>query len=161
MNAAQSTVIASPAPVTTAAEAEKVISHLIDVMDALLGTVEKETALVRNGRLTEATQLQSAKADLTHLYITDILRLKASQGQLSQLVPDSVATLHQRHDMFRALLQINLTVLATAQAVSEGIVRGVSGEMARKYAPQTYGAGGRANSPAASGGQPLAVSRNL
>jgi len=53
MNAAQSTVIASPAPVTTAAEAEKVISHLIDVMDALLGTVEKETALVRNGRLTE------------------------------------------------------------------------------------------------------------
>ena len=43
-----------------------------------------------------------------------------------------LATLQPRHDTFRALLQINLTVLATAHAVSEGIVRGVSGELARK-----------------------------
>ena len=50
--------------------------------------------------------------------------------------------LRRHHDTFRALLQINLTVLATAHAVSEGIVRGVSGEMARHAAPQTYGASG-------------------
>jgi len=89
------------------------------------------------------------------------VRLKASQGQLARLAPDSLAILHQRHDQFRALLQINLTVLATAQAVSEGIVRGVSGEISRRNAPQTYGVGGRPNEPAASASQPLAVSRRL
>jgi hypothetical protein len=161
MTAAQTTALPAPAPVTTAAEAETVIAHLIEVMDALLAKVEEETALVRDGRLTEAAQLETHKSELTRLYIADILRLKASQGRLAQLVPDLLAALHQRHDTFRALLQINLTVLATAQAVSEGIVRGVSGELARKRAPQTYGAGGRPNRPGSSASQPLAVSRRL
>ena len=35
----------------------------------------------------------------------------------------------QCHNTFRDLLQTNLTVLATAHAVSEGIIRGVSGEL--------------------------------
>jgi hypothetical protein len=58
-------------------------------------------------------------------------------------------------------MQINLTVLATAHAVSEGIVSGVSGEMARKSAPQTYGASGRPNLPRRAAAAPLAVSRLL
>ena len=63
---------------------------------------------------------------------------------------------------FRSLLQTNLTVLATAHAVSEGIIRGVSGELARKQAPSTYGANGRANQPSRrKASQPLAISRSL
>ena len=69
--------------------------------------------------------------------------------------------MRQRHDAFRALLQTNLTVLATAHAVSEGIIRGVSGELARKQAPSTYGATGRANMPDSKASQPLALSRTL
>ncbi len=77
------------------------------------------------------------------------------------IIPDRLEALRRHHDTFRALLQINLTVLATAHAVSEGIVRGVSGEMARQAAPQTYGASGRANLPGRSAAGPLAVSRVL
>ena len=58
-------------------------------------------------------------------------------------------------------MRVNLTVLATAHAVSEGIIRGVSGELARKRTPQTYGATGRANSLSARASQPLALSRKL
>jgi len=76
-------------------------------------------------------------------------------------MPDKLEALRRHHDAFRALLQINLTVLATAHAVSEGIVRGVSGEMARHSAPQTYGASGRANQPGRGLAAPLAVSRVL
>jgi hypothetical protein len=76
-------------------------------------------------------------------------------------MPDQIEALRRRHDAFRTLLQINLTVLATAHAVSEGIVRGVSGEMARKSAPQTYGASGRPNLPRRAAAAPLAVSRLL
>ena len=57
------------------------------------------------------------------------------------------AELRQRHDLFRAVLQMNLTVLATAHAVSESIMRGVSAELARKATPQAYGASGRATAP--------------
>ena len=38
--------------------------------------------------------------------------------------PDLLAALRKQHDTFNALLQINLTVLATAHAVSEGLIRG-------------------------------------
>lgn len=153
--------IASPAPIATAAEAEKLIAHFVAVMDALVGVVQQETELVRGGRLAQAATLAQPKGDLTQQYIAAALRLRASQTHLSRIMPDRLAALRHRHDAFRALLQINLTVLATAHAVSEGIVRGVSGEMARKSAPQTYGASGRPDLPKRAAAAPLAVSRLL
>jgi hypothetical protein len=152
----------SPAAVTTAADAEKLTAHYLEVMEALIDVLKQETELVRGGRLAAAGKLAEPKADLTRLYITDTLAWRASHPHLSRILPaDRLETLRQRHDMFRTLLQINLTVLATAHAVSEGIVRGVSGEMARKAAPQTYGASGRPMAAPKSAGQPLAVSRML
>ena len=153
--------MASPAPIATAAEAEKLIMQFVEVMDALVGVVQQETELVRGGRLAQAATLAPPKADLTQQYIAAALRLRASQNHLSRIMPDQLDALRRRHDAFRALLKINLTVLATAHAVSEGIVRGVSGEMARKSAPQTYGASGRPNLPRRAAAAPLAVSRLL
>ena len=41
-------------PVANPAEGETLIKHLLDVMEALLGTVEEETALVQAGRSGQA-----------------------------------------------------------------------------------------------------------
>ena len=153
--------LTSPASVTTAAEAERLAAHFIEVMDMLVAVVQQETELVRAGRLAAAARLETTKGDLTRLYIADTLRLRASHTYLAQVAPDLLAAVRQRHETFRGLLQINLTVLATAHAVSEGIVRGVSGELARRAAPQTYGASGRANAPSPRAAQPLAISRTL
>ena len=152
----------SPSAITSAEDAETLTAHYLEVMETLVDVLKRETELVRAGRLNAAAKLAEPKADLTRLYIADTLALRASHPHLSRILPPAkLEGLRQRHDMFRALLQINLTVLATAHAVSEGIVRGVSGEIARKAAPQTYGASGRAVAPPKSAGQPLAVSRML
>ena len=148
-------------PVASLAEAEALIRHLLDVMDALLGTVEEETELVRAGKLVEATKLEPTKAELSRMYVADTTRIKASQVYLVRTTPGMIDDLRQRHDEFRALLQMNLTVLATAHAVSESILRGVSHELARKATPQAYGASGRATAPPVSSQQPLTVSRVL
>jgi hypothetical protein len=148
-------------PVASPGEAEALIRHLLDVMDALLGTVEEETELVRAGKLNEASKLEPTKAELSRMYIADTTRIKASQGYLVRTTPGMVDDLRERHDEFRALLQMNLTVLATAHAVSESIMRGVSNELARKATPQAYGATGRATAPPVSSQQPLTVSRVL
>ena len=148
-------------PVASPGEAEALIRHLLDVMDALLGTVEEETELVRAGKLNEASKLEPTKAELSGMYIADTTRIKASQGYLVRTTPGMVDDLRERHDEFRALLQMNLTVLATAHAVSESIMRGVSNELARKATPQAYGATGRATAPPVSSQQPLTVSRVL
>ena len=148
-------------PIASPSEAEALIKHLLDVMDALLGTVEEETDLVRAGKLHEASKLEPTKAELSRMYVADTTRIKASQGYLMRTTPAIVDDLRERHDEFRALLQINLTVLATAHAVSESIMRGVSNELARKATPQAYGATGRATASPVSSQQPLTVSRIL
>lgn len=143
------------------AEAQRVIGHLSDVMDALIRIVEEETKLVRAGRLTEVARLRPEKTDLARRYLADTARLQASQAYLAKAVPGVLRVLRERHTTFRNMLQINLTVLATAHAVAEGIIRGVSEEINRKSTPQTYGASGRKSAAYAGRAQPLAVSRVL
>lgn len=147
--------------VTTAEDAGRLIDQFGRIMDALLATVEDETALVRAGKLGDATALEAVKADLAREYNAGAERIKVSRDVLTRFVPDALRALLRRHDEFQALLQINLTVLATAHAVAEGIIRGVSGEIARKHAPQTYGANGRANAPGPRAIQPLSIARSL
>lgn len=155
-----STPPASAAPITRV-ECQRLVDDLVRVMDALLQTVEQETALVRDGKLKDAADLVTEKSELASRYLADTARLKANAATLSQNVPETLSLLRQRHDLFRALLQINLAVLATAHAVSEGIVRTAVNEVARKTAPQTYGATGRASAPPRHAAKPVAVSRTL
>ena len=74
-------------------------------------------------------------------------KLTRSRDYLMQSTPELLTALHRHHDTFRAMLQVNLTVLATAHAVSEGIVRGVNGEMQRSRLPNGYTAGGQRATP--------------
>jgi len=150
---------AAPRQIQTAAEGAQLIAQLGELLEALLSTVEEETELVRNGRIVDVARLEPKKAELAGQYYAMTQRLKTNAKFLSATMPDKVAELRHRHDVFRSLLQINLTVLATAHAVSEGIVRGVAGEITRKAAPQTYGVSGRANAPAANAARPVAISR--
>ncbi len=158
---AAKTAQTSTRPVASAAEGELLIRHLLEVMDALLGTVEEETALVRAGKLGEAAKLEASKTELSNMYVADTARIRASRHYLDQATPALTAELRKRHDLFRAVLQMNLTVLATAHAVSESIMRGVSSELARKATPQAYGATGHATRPPAASMQPLTLSRVL
>ena len=151
----------APAPVKTAAEADALIAQVMGVMAELTDVVQQETELVRVGRLGAATAFADPKSDLSRRYVAGNMRLKASKPQLAQVAPDKLAALQKRHEALRGLLQTNMTVLATAHAVSEGIVRGVSNEIARRSTPQTYGASGRANAPSRAAAAPVAVSRSL
>ena len=146
---------------TTVAEARKLAETLMDVMSALLGVIERETELVRAGKLREAMAFEPQKTELSRRYVAAIGHLKASQKYLAGATPDLLATLHRHHDVFRAMLQINLTVLATAHAVSEGIVRGVNTEMQRRNIPNTYTSTGQRAVPGPRHMTPLAVSRSL
>ena len=146
--------------ITSVGEADMVIADLGRIMDALLAAVEEETALVRAGKLSEAERLSAAKSELAGTYLATTERIKTSRPFLSRSLPDQLAELRRRHDSFHAVLQINLTVLATAHAVSEGIVRGVSDEINRTQVPQTYGASGRATATRPKNRQPIAVSRS-
>ena len=161
MNPQQHQAAAVIPSISNPADARKFASALTEIMDALLTLIEKETALVREGNVREAILLESAKSDLSRRYMSAIAGLKASHRYMKQATPDLLVALQRQHDTFRAMLQVNLTVLATAHAVSEGIVRGVNGEMQRKAVPSTYTASGNRSNAGARHAAPLSVSRSL
>ncbi len=131
------------------------------MIEKLTGVVEQETALVHAGQIRSAAALEPAKAELAGQLFASGERLKASAKFLLQAAPARCAALARVQETFRAVLQKNMIVLATAHAVSEGIMRRLSGDLARKAAPQVYGASGRTTAPNPKHGRPLAVSRAL
>jgi len=149
-----------PPLASTELDARDLAGHLSGVMDTLSDIIVQETALVRAGRLKDAAGLDADKTELARSYIADTMRLKASRPYIGEAIPDELKELQQQHDAFRAVLQTNLTVLATAHAVSEGIVRGVSNELTRLASPQAYDANGQAMVPHLPT-PPMAVSRIL
>lgn len=143
------------------ATAAALAEGLMTTMTKLVDIVERETALVRAGNIVEAVALQQDKAALSQHYMQAVERLKGAEADLAGSAPDLLAALRRHHETFRALLSANLTVLATAHAVSEGIVRGVNSDMQRKHTPQTYTATGQHAAGATRQLSPLAVSRTL
>ncbi|MCK1290555.1 hypothetical protein ABIB75_003330 [Bradyrhizobium sp. GM2.2] len=150
-----------PNTAPSSAEARKIAEQLMDAMSALLGLIERETELVRAGQVREAMTLESKKQELSRNYVGAVTQLKANQAQLAKSAPELLSTLHRHHDAFRAMLQVNLTVLATAHAVSESVVRGVNAEIQKRNVPNTYTAAGRRATPGPRHITPLAVSRSL
>jgi hypothetical protein len=148
-------------PITTAADAERAIDDLGALIEKLSGLMEEETALVRAGKISKTIDLGRAKAELAHQLYTSGERMKANAKFLTQAAPARCTALQRVQEAFRAVLQKNMIVLATTHAVSEGIMRRLSGDLAKKSAPQVYGATGRAAAPHPKYGQPLAISKKL
>jgi hypothetical protein len=156
-----SAAAASPPPIASAAEAAAVMGEIGKLMTELSDIVETETGLVRAGRVTAAAKMAERKGEVARAFTVHAARMRSSSGYLARTAPRMLDALRQQHELFRAKLQVNLTVLATARAVSEGILRGVSSELAKRSTVQTYGAGGRHHTQERRPATPIAVSRSL
>ncbi|HRF07802.1 MAG TPA: hypothetical protein PL193_04045 [Xanthobacteraceae bacterium] len=139
-------------------EAEVLLRRIGDSMVRLVQIFEKETKLVEAGQIASATKLTQEKTDLAAVYLREIEILKSNAGFIGQTVPVLVDELRRAHQTFREILSHNLRVVATAQSVAEGIMRGAADEAARKSSPQAYGANGKVASGSRSA-QPVMVSR--
>ncbi|WP_424627357.1 hypothetical protein [Bradyrhizobium sp. SYSU BS000235] len=148
-------------PVSTPMEARQLETDLLNVMSTLKDVVERETALVRAGKVRDAMALDGEKSELSRRYVKTITKIKGNQAYLAEATPELLSSLHRHHDVFRSTLKVNLTVLATAHAVSEGIVRGVNGELQRRNLSFGYTAGGKRATPNPRNVMPLSVSRSL
>src|SRR5258708_40176624 len=60
---------ATPRPIGSPAEAQQVIGHLSDVMDALLGVVEQDAKLGREGQLSQLAGLDAQRSAVARLYL--------------------------------------------------------------------------------------------
>lgn len=145
--------------VQTPADADRLVAATLAVMEDLGAVLAREAEAIRVGRLKEGLAEEARKAELATAYFVAIERVKANAVALARFAPAGVKSLKAAHERFGAAVTANQTVLATARAVSEGLVRSISEELAKAERPQTYAPAGSAARPAPGG--PLLVSRSL
>lgn len=139
---------------TFAAGLKQLIAELGSVM-------HEETTAVRAGRLREAAAFDARKSELAGRYFGAAVRLKTHAQEIRRLAPDALRDLEAAARQLQPMMQMNLTVLATAHAVAEGLVRGAAEEVAKQMVPTTYGRYGRPSAPPARKAEPVALMRTL
>ncbi len=138
----------SPRPVearlriTTREEAERLVASALAALDALQPLVERETTLLRLGKVRTALGDSLAKNEAAQTYTRLLERLKANAIALGRFAPENLAELRSRHEGFSEALQLNMAVIATARTVSEGILRELAHQLGGNAAPKTYHRGG-------------------
>lgn len=150
-----------PVAINTPAEAAELTDRLARTMAELTDLLAEESRLVRAVKLTEARPLERQKSELSHRYLADLARLKANAAYVRQVAGGRVRSLMQANEALQKALEYNLAILATAHAVSEGVIRSVSAAVQVRRAPSTYGANGRTNAAPQRTAAPVVVSRQL
>lgn len=146
--------------VTGPVEARGLIEDIGATMSALEKILTVETEHVRVGRISEGLADESRKSELTSAYLRGLEALKANAVALARFAPGDLEALRTRHAAFAQTIETNQIVLATARAVSENLVKGISSELSRAQAPQGY-APARAQSAYGGKSAPLLVSKEF
>lgn len=159
MTTLQSPATTRPAQITTPELAGKLIAAVEAAMDGLLDVLQRETDLVKRGKLRAAGELAAEKEEKATLYTRLMLVARDEVQTLARHEPARVEALRRRHELFRAEVQINLAVLATAREVAEDLLRSVATEVSTGTAVPVYGRPGAAPAPTAARG--IAINRSL
>lgn len=126
--------------VAGADDAGRLVDGVLDVMAALERLMGEETALMKAGRIAEALAREAEKGELAGAYLRGLETLKANAVALARFAPAALEELKMRHRRFAGVIETNQTVLATARAVSEGLMRSLADEVGARTHPQAYGA---------------------
>ena len=109
--------------VSNAVEANSLIETVMETLSALSHVVGEETGLVKAGRLKDAMEREARKAELAGVYMKGVEQVKLNAVALARFAPEKVKRLKNAHLAFQELIDLNQTVLATARAISESIMR--------------------------------------
>ena len=153
-----------PAPATSRIagrdDAERLVAGVLATMGDLEKVLSNETAHIRVGRIRDGLAEEARKSELASAYMRGLETVKANAIALARFAPEALERLKTAHAGFGRTVETNQTVLATARAVSESLMKGVADEMNRQSRPQGYGPGGP-QPPRPARSEPLVLSKSL
>ncbi|MCP8937320.1 hypothetical protein NK718_02225 [Alsobacter sp. SYSU M60028] len=147
--------------VASPAQAAELGGQVLVAIQRLADVLDRETTLLKDYRLQEALGLSAEKSEAARVYVQALIPVKANAVALGRWAPDRVGEIRRAQARLGDVVSLNMTVLATARSVSEGILRSLAAEVAAPRTLTTYGAAGRAQNATRPVATPLAVSRSL
>lgn len=133
--------VRAPAPPpATRQEAVGFLAELAGTIARLVRLMDEETAHLAAGRVRDGLAREAEKTELAAGFLQGVQRARSHAVALARLAPAEVAALRDSHETFRSAVERNQAVLATARAVSEGLVKAVADEIAQGSRVGRYGA---------------------
>ncbi len=133
----------STVKVLTAQEAVALADGVIETMAVLGKLLADETALIKAGRLRDALALETRKGELAGAYMQGLEAVKANALAIARQAPQAMSALKERHESFAQVIALNHAVLATAHAVSEGLMKDLATEAGNTPRAAGYGPGAK------------------
>ncbi len=139
------------------------VQGLLATMSELEAVLARESDGIRAGRIAQALADSTIKSALAAAYMTGLEAAKANTIALARFAPEGLSALKAAQQSFAAAVETNQQVLATARAVSEGLIKALAEEVAKTRTPTVYGRPSVSPSPYGRGAQagPLVFSRSL
>lgn len=132
------------APLSDRDDVRRIVSAIERIMDALDSILEEECALLREGKLQEATELVEAKNQLAIQYMLLQKTIVNNASLVRDLSPQDAEELQRRHFLFQNTLRTNLAIVATAREVASELVQNVNRDVQKKNSTHVYGQNGAA-----------------
>lgn len=137
-------------------EAETLVNSALAALDRLEPLIEQETRLFRVGKVRDALGLAMDKNDAAQTYTRCLEMLKSNAIAIGRFQPSGLDLLKKRHELFAKTMSMNMTVVATARTVSEGLLRDLADAVGKNASPRTYAKGMIVRKP---GTAPLSLSK--
>ncbi len=124
----------SPSALAVAGPADHV-DQLIALTERLTGLLAEQTRLFEARRPQDAALITVQSADLANLYRREAARLRASPGLIAAAPLDRRRRLVEATRTFEATLARHGRSVHAAKTVTEGLIRAIAQEVARRRAP--------------------------
>ena len=140
-------------------QAEDLCNRVLQTSAELMGVLERETELLRNGDSQSINALIARKTALSNQMMKDMAAVNANASYISTVVPEQIELLKDQHAQFQRSLRINQDALGAVKAISENLLRTISQAAgSTRTGPETYGRS--ASLSTSSAARPTAVSVN-
>lgn len=149
------------APLQSHEEATQLASLLRETLERLSQTLNMETELMKAGKMRQAVDTQVDKARLTETFLKTSERFRSNIKYYRETMPDICRDVQTLHARFCNEVTRNMTALATAKAISEGLIDEIVSAAREHEKPVGYTSIGAATHGKASVAPPLRLNRSF
>ncbi len=145
--------------IETAQAAQALCAGLLETTAELVGLLDRETALLKQGKPRDIKSLYVRKSALNAMLTRDMTVFRRDVDFIMMAAPDEIAAIKDQHAQLQKSIDANQDALIAMKAVSESLLHTIAAKLsARTSGPEVYGHDADVSS--ASPARPAAISVN-
>ena len=126
--------------IETAEAVKALCARLLETTAELVGLLDRETALLKQGKPRDIKSLYVRKSALSAVLTRDMSVFRRDADFIMMAAPDEIAAIKDQHAQLQKSIDANQDALVAMKAVSESLLQTIAAKAsARTSGPEVYG----------------------